>query len=151
MKPVVLYSSKSGNTRKIADAIAAELRCQTVRIDGHNAPLVEDLDNFDLIFVGTGIYAGNPNADIERYLKTADLGRTKLFAIFIIWGGAGRTCRLVTEKLKSILEIRSQKVINDTFSCYGGWRYALLRKGHPNIKDMEDARKWARKIINTIY
>ncbi|MCW4019287.1 MAG: flavodoxin domain-containing protein [Candidatus Bathyarchaeota archaeon] len=145
---VVVYSSKSDNTAKIAQAIATEVNCQALKISNEEKVSTVDLKSYELVFVGTGIYAGNPNADMEKYLRMADFGDTKQFAFFITWGGAGTTCQLVTEKLRSILEMKGQKVTTDIFSCYGGWRYALLRRGHPNIKDLEDARRWSREIVS---
>jgi flavodoxin len=67
MKPLVLYASKSGNTQKIADAIASELNCKANRIDEKTGSSGIDLNDADLVFVGTGIYAGTPNADMDRY------------------------------------------------------------------------------------
>ena len=91
MKPIVLYSTKSGNTKKIADEIALELSCELLRITQTNSKPIADLNNYDLLFIGTGIHFGNPNEDMVRYLKTVNLKEPKLFAIFLTWGGAGKT------------------------------------------------------------
>jgi flavodoxin len=148
VKTVILYASKSGNTKKISDAIASELNCQAIEISDHCKVSADFLNGFELVFVGTGIYAGNPNPQMERFLKNADLGAAKLFAVFVTWGGAGNTCQLVAEKICKLLELKRQKVVGKTFCCYGGWKYALLRRGHPDLKDMVDARKWARNLVS---
>ena len=150
MKSVVLFSSKSGNSGKIADAIASELSCHAVKIDSNSSASTVDLKDYELVFVGTGIYAGTPNKDLENCLKTANLGGPKLFAIFVTWGGAGNTCQAVTAKLRGILEAKGQKVIEDTFCCYGGWKYALLRRGHPNSEDTQAAKKWAKNLVSNL-
>jgi flavodoxin len=151
MKTMVLYSSRSGNTKKIADEIASELNCESVKIAQTNSTPSIDLNNYDLIFIGTGIRAGNPNEDIIRYLKTIDTKEPKLFAIFITWGGAGKTDQAVIGKLRSILESKGQKVIEDYYTCYGGWKFAFLRRGHPNNEDTKAARNWAKKIMDSIH
>ena len=79
-----------------------------------------DLDNYDLIFVGTGIHYGNPNEDLVNYLKTISLKGPKVLALFLTWGGAGKTKQDAIGKLKTILETKGNRVIGDYFVCYGG-------------------------------
>jgi flavodoxin len=146
MKLIVLYSTMSGNTKKIADEIASELDCETVRIPHINEKPTIDVNNYDLIFIGTGIHFGNPNEDLIGYLKTVSLREPKVFAVFLTWGGAGKTDREVIAKLKMILETKGQRVIEDCYICYGGWNF--LRRGHPNGEDAKAARKWAKKIVS---
>ena len=69
LKPIVLYSSKSGNTEKIAREIASELNCRCEKIDKAFDSTIIDLDNFDLVFLGTGNYDAKPNAELLNYLK----------------------------------------------------------------------------------
>ncbi len=147
MKQIVLYASKGGNTGKIADEIAQELMCESVKVTQTNLANSVDLDSCDLIFVGTGIQYGNPNQDIVDYLKTVSLKKPKVFALFLTWGGAGKTKQDVIAKLKTILETKGNRVSEDYFVCYGGWNF--LRRGHPNREDTQAARVWAKKIANT--
>ena len=149
MKPIVLYSSKSGNTGKIADEIASELHCESVRVTRSGSADSANLDSCDLIFVGTGIHFGNPNEDLVGYLKTVSLKEPKVFAFFVTWGGAGKTDQDVIAKLKMILGSNGQRVVEDCYVCYGRWNF--LRRGHPNGEDAKAARKWARKIVNNIH
>ena len=150
MRPVVLYSTKSGNTQKIADEIALELNCESLRITKtYPAPTV-DLNNYDLIFIGTGIHFGNPNEDMVAYLNMVTLKEPKTFALFLTWGGAGKTNRIVIAKLKTMLESKNQIIVEDFHSCYGGWKRSFLKKGHPNTEDLKAARIWAQNIVKTI-
>jgi flavodoxin len=151
LRPVVLYSTKSGNTGKIAEAIASELNCELLRIGQNNLSPIVDLNNCDLIFIGTGIHFGNPNEDMVRFLKTTNLEEPKSFAVFLTWGGAGRTDKAVIAQLKMILESRGQNLIEDYYRCYGGRRFTLLRRGHPNDEDVKAAKNWAKKIVNHIH
>ena len=79
-----------------------------------------NLDNYNLIFVGTGIHYGNSNEDLVNYLKTIDLKNPKVFALFVTWGGVGKTSQDIIVKLKTILESKGQKVTDDCFICYVG-------------------------------
>ena len=144
-KPVVVYASKGGNTKKIALQIAAELGCEALKVDSKAAP--PNLDSYDLVFVGTGIYGGTPNQDIQHYLQTVNINANQTFALFLTWGGAGKTNQIVFAKLKTILESKGAKVLDKTFACYGGW--GLLRRGHPNSEEAKAAKEWARKTLET--
>lgn len=66
LKPIVLYSSRSGNTEKIAREIASELNCRCEKIDETFDSTIIDLDNFGLVFLGTGIYSAKPNAELLK-------------------------------------------------------------------------------------
>ena len=148
MKPIILYASKGGNTGKIADEISQELNCESLRVTQSGLASSADLDSYDLIFIGTGIHLGNPNEDLVGYLKTINLKNPKVFALFVTWGGAGKTHQDVIAKLKTILGSKGQRVIEECFICYGGWNF--LRRGHPNRDDAKAARNWAKKIVNTV-
>ena len=144
MKAIVLFSTKGGNTQKVADEIASELNCESLRISKDTPIPTIDVKNYDLILIGTGIHGGNPYEDMVAYLRTIELKEQKTFCIFITWGGALRTNQVVFSKLKMILETKNQTVLEDFFSCYGGWK--ILRRGRPNTKDFKAARIWAKKI-----
>lgn len=146
MKMLVLYSSSGGNTGKVAEAIASELKCDCVRVTRSGTLGAVDLDSYDLVFVGTGIHYGGPNEDIVAYLKGVSLNRSGQFALFITWGGAGKTNQTVFAALKALLESKGQKVHSDAFSCYGGWNF--LRRGHPNEQEIKAAKEWATKTAN---
>ena len=148
MKPIIIYASKGGNTEKIANEIVQELNCESMKVTQLGLASSSNLDNYDLIFVGTGIHYGNPNEDLVNYLKTIDLKKPKVFALFVTWGGAGKTSQDVIVKLKTILESKGHRVIDDCFVCYGGWNF--LRRGHPNLEDFKAVKIWAKKTVDTI-
>jgi flavodoxin len=148
MKPIILYASKGGNTGKIAKEIAQELNCESLKVTQVSLASSYDLVSHELIFVGTGIHYGNPNEDLVNCLKTLSLNKPKVFALFVTWGGAGKTNQDAIAKLKTILEFNGHRVTEEYFVCYGGWNF--LRRGHPNLEDFKAARTWARKIVNVI-
>lgn len=144
----MLYATKSGNTKKVADEIAKELNCESLEITNTTPPV--NLVGYDVVFVGTGIHFGNPNEDIVRFLKTIDLKEPKLFAIFLTWGGAGKTDQEAIAKLKNALESKGQ-LIGGPYKCFGGRQFSLLKRGHPNIEDFKAAKVWAKKIFGDIH
>jgi flavodoxin len=148
MKPFVLYSSRSGNTKKIAEAVTSELNCTSLRITNSYLVQTKDLSNYDLFFVGSGVRFGNPNEEMISFLETLRFEQPKVFALFLTWGGAGKTDLEALSKLKSVLESKDHRVVDDCFSCYGGRKFSLLKRGHPKDEDMKAAAHWAKRIID---
>ena len=133
--------------KKIADSMASQIGCDAIRITSESASSTVDLVEYDLVLVGTGLFAGTPNEDIVRYLSKLNLKTTKMFALFITWGGAGRSDKLALARLKRLLESKGQKVLEDHFKCYGGWKYILMKRGHPKTEEIKAAGEWAREIV----
>jgi flavodoxin len=148
MKSIVLFSSKGGNTGKIAVQISSELNCESLQIISSDPEQFGSLADYDLVFIGTGIHFSSPNEALVNFLKNLQLKENKLFALFVTWGGAGKTNRDVTAKIKSILESKGQTLVEDYYFCYGGWNF--LRRGHPNNDDFKAARIWAKKIASKV-
>ena len=145
MKPIIVYASKCGNTEKITNEIVQELNCESMKVTQPGLASSPNLDNYDSIFVGIGIHYGNPNEELINYLKTIDLKKPKVFALFVTWGAAGKTSQDVIVKLKTILESKGHRVTDNYFVCCGGWNF--LRRGHPNFQDFNKAKIWAKKTV----
>ncbi len=143
MKPLVIYSSKSGNTEKVAVAITSELNCEYIKA-ARNAVTNLSLTNYDFFLVGTGITYSNPNEDLINFLKYENFPSGGKCAIFITWGGAGKTNQAVLDRLKILLQSKNLTFIENPFFCYGGWNF--LRRGHPNADELKAAREWAKKL-----
>jgi len=148
MKTLVLYSTKTGNTKKIAQAIATETNSDLCQVTNPNPTENVNLNDYDLIFVGTGIRAGNPFPEMVSYLNTIDFQEPKTFAIFLTWGGAGKTNEKVSSKLRKIIESKNQKVINGFFSSYGKWN--MRKSSRPNENDINEAKTWAQNTIKNL-
>jgi flavodoxin len=149
MRAIILYASKSGNTKKIADSMAVQLGCETIKITAENTSSF-DLEKFDLIFVGTGLYAGTPNEDLVKFLGGVNFKSQKRFALFITWGGAPRSDKMALGKLKALLESKGQKVLDDHFASYGGWKGILMKRGHPKPEEIRAAGVWAKHFKEKI-
>ena len=150
MKTIILYSSKSGNTKKIADTMASQIGCDAIQITSKSPPPTGDLDCVDLALVGTGLFAGTPNEDLMRYLGNLNLKTAKMFALFITWGGAPRTDKLALARLRKLLESKGQNVLEEHFACYGGWRGVLMKRGHPKAEEIKAAGEWAKKLVDSL-
>lgn len=76
MKICVIYSSKTGNTKKIALAIAAEiLNCDIFSVTDN-----PNLENYDLVFMGYWVDKGMPDKNSMEFMKNISNKRVALFA-----------------------------------------------------------------------
>ena len=160
MKPIVIYSTVGGNTEKVAGEITSELGCQCVKVSKDTDPSSLNLHDYDLVFVGTAIYGGRPNRHMLDYLKKIDLKKPLQFAIFITWAGAFKSDKKVFDKIKTVLEDKEQKVLDNFYKCYGEGRtgfekgissfFGADRRGHPDASDLSAARKWAKELTEAV-
>ncbi len=156
-KPIVLFSTRGGNTEKVANELVHELNCKCVKVAKDSNPSAINLTDYDLLFVGTGIYAGKPNKDMLNYLKDANFKKHVHFAVFITWYGVKGSDEKIFNKIKTVLEGKEQKVLDGYYKCYGEGHSSFERGfasfmgssalGHPDSSDLSAARKWAREII----
>jgi flavodoxin len=150
MKTIILYSSRSGNTKKIADSMAAQIGCEAIKIASGSDASTVDLEAYDLIFVGTGLYAGTPNEDIVKYLGKLKLKGTKLFALFITWGGAPKSDKMALMRLRTLVEGKGHKVLEEHFAAFGGWKGILMKRGHPKPDEIKAAGEWAKALVDKL-
>ena len=69
MNPVVIYSTKGGNTEKVALEIAQELNCKAIKLSDETDFSTISLNDFDLVFIGTWVRGGEPSPDMIRFLR----------------------------------------------------------------------------------
>jgi len=158
-KMLVAYVSWTGNTKKVAEAIFAALEGdKTIRPSDE----VQNLDDYDLIFIGFPVHSHSVPYKIEELIKKIPAG--KKIALFSTHGSLAGS-RLSREALEhaSILAFNS-KIIG-TFSCRGkvslqamevlgrspehkAWvEMAASARTHPDNHDLEDARSFAKWIM----
>lgn len=75
MKILLVYSSKTGNTRKVAEAIGAALQVSPVPVEENPSP-----EGYDLIIAGYWVDRGTANATMKNYLEKLSKKRVALFA-----------------------------------------------------------------------
>ncbi len=160
MKTIVLFSSKGGNTEKIAKEISSELNCQCVKINKDFDSSILDLNDFELVFVGTGVYAAKPNADMLNYLNEINLTNSRQFAVFMTWFGRGTSDKPAFDKIKTAIEAKGQRTLESCYECQGEGHTFMTRgisrlighnaNGHPNTEELSAARKWAKEVSESV-
>ncbi len=60
MKTAVRYFSRTGNTKKLAEAVAKEVGVKALQV---SEPLTEDIDT---LFLASSVYAGGVASDVKN-------------------------------------------------------------------------------------
>ena len=68
-RTLVLYASKDGSTREIAEAIADELRTAGVDVDLADAAAAPGLDPYRKVILGSAVYMGRWRPEARHFVK----------------------------------------------------------------------------------
>lgn len=134
MKTVVVYSSKYGSTKKYAEWLADELKCD---LKDKNSISIDELMQYDTIVYGGGLYAGGVNG-IDIFTKHFDKLKDKNLVLY--------TCGISDPKIEdNINNIRKNisKVFNEemtekikVFHLRGSMDYSKLSLKHSMMMKM---------------
>jgi flavodoxin len=138
--PIVLYSTRGGNTKKVAEEIADELKCPVKEITKDLDFSTINLRDFDMVFIGTAVYRDHPNENMLNFLKSAEFGNQR-FALFITWLRLRKGDKIVFDEIGKVLETKGRRLLGNYFECRGDYP-----NGHPDTRDFDDARKWASSV-----
>lgn len=136
----VVYVTKGGNTKKLADAIAKGAGVSALSLEQFHAFGVTEL-----LFVGASIYAGAIDTNLRKFLS--DLGSSQVTNVVVFGTSAAKKTAL--PEIKSILESKGIVVSSEEFHCKGSFLFA--NRGRPNKKDLEQAEAFAKKIVLGSY
>ncbi|WP_371377214.1 flavodoxin family protein [Sporomusa aerivorans] len=141
MKCIVLYSSKTGNTEKVAAAVCNALPAGTPCVPVADAPA--DLSAYDCVFVGFWVDRGTADAAAKQLLERLEHPKIALFATL----GADPSSPHAADSLKSAAALRpaDEPPVN-TFICQGKVDPQLIEEmkkmfaaGHPHAVTPERA------------
>lgn len=136
MNVAVVYSSKTGHTKKIAEAMAKELGVEAKSI--LDKPV---FSNIDLLFIGTGIYKGKIAPELYSFLESFDSKNVKSAVIF----STSMSPNSQTSALRDLLSRRGVGVKQEEFICKG--KFLFFNMKHPDDADVKNAVEFARKLV----
>lgn len=119
MKSLVVYSSLTGNTKMVAEAIAEELGKGTKLVSVEAEPAV---DGYDLVAVGFWVDRGTADQKTAKYLQELNHAKVALFATL----GANP----VSEHAKKSLD-NAEKLLDETNTVVG--RFICQGKVDPKL------------------
>ena len=129
----VRYVTRSGNTKTIAEAIAAEVGCTAQTVDSVVSGHV------DMLFVGGSLYAGNIDKKLRKFLEGLDATQVKRVAVFSTAAGDKTALPIVKDILKGV------DVCDRAFHCKG--KFLLSNRGRPDADDCRTAAVFASELI----
>lgn len=114
MNCIVLYSSRTSNTKKVAEAVCQGLPAGTACVDVKEVPA--DLSAYDYIFVGFWVDKGNANAEAQEILKNLPACKAGIFATL----GADPKSEHAAQALANGAALVPEGVtVVDSFICQG--------------------------------
>lgn len=135
---MVVYFSRGGKTRKVAEAIARELGCEAVDLKKE----IPDVLAVDVVVVGSGNYGGSPHKKVQEFIDSLQSNSNCKAAVFATSGGPDPQCISVMEEA---LKKKDYDVVS-SFYCPG--RFLFANRGRPNEEDLKNAKKFASELKN---
>lgn len=134
MKVAVRYFTRSGNTQKLAHAIA-----ETVGVEAEDVsvPLQEKTE---ILFLGSSVYAAGVDDAVKRFLAENKDKIGKLYNF--------STAALIASTYKQVRKLADENGIDmaeEEFHCRGS--FAVMHKGRPNAEDLKNAADFAEEIV----
>lgn len=130
----VRYHSRTGNTEKLARAIAEEIGAEAENL---SVPLAEKVD---VLFLGSAVYAAGVDKEVKRFLNENkdNIGVIYNFSTAAILAGTYK-------QIKKYAASVGIPVSEHEFHCRG--RFKFMHKAHPDAEDVENARQFAAKAL----
>ena len=133
MKYQVIYFSRKGNTKKVAETIASEIGVSAE--DVNYARLKEDT----FVILGSGCYGSKPGKNLTKFMENNDF-KSRNVALFSTSGRReGAEVKAMEEEL-----ISRGAIVKDKFFCKG--KFFLMNRGRPNKKDLDNAKEFAKNL-----
>lgn len=121
MRSLVVYSSLTGNTKRVAEAVFEALPGEREISPVQQAPSPED---FDFVAVGFWVNRGKPDADSEGYMRNIESKRIGLFGTL----GAYPDSDHAKRSMDAAREMVKGNQVICTFMCQGKIDPAVLER-----------------------
>ena len=134
MKIAVRYYTRSGNTKKLAQAIAEAVAVEAKDV---SVPLE---DKADVLFLGCSYYAFDVDQAIKNFIisNKDNIGKIVCF-------GTSAMMKSMKKPVSKVANTVGVAVAEEEFHCRG--EFAKIHKGRPNEKDLADASAFVMGII----
>ncbi len=134
MTYAVRYYTKTGNTKRLAEAMARELGVEALPI---SAPVEEKVD---LLFLGNSYYAFNIDPEVKDFIKSLDKEKVGQIVNF----GSAAMLNSTYKKVKAEADKVGIPMMEKEFHCKG--EFKGIHKGRPNADDVQAAAAFAKAI-----
>lgn len=130
----VRYYTKTGNTKRLAEAVAKELGVEALPISAS----VED--KVDYLFLGNSYYAFNIDPEVKSFIGSLDKNKVGKIVNF----GSAAMLNSTYKKVKAEADKVGIPMLDKEFHCKG--EFKGIHKGRPNDDDIKEAVIFAKSI-----
>ncbi len=135
MKVAVRYYTKTGNTRRLAEAVAEAVGEKALPI---STPVTEPVD---VLFLGNSYYAFSIDPEVRDFVRSLDKNKVGRIVNF----GSAAMLNSTYKKVKAEADRAGISMDEREFHCKG--EFKGIHKGRPNEEDLQAAAEFARNII----
>lgn len=135
MKIAVRYYTKTGNTKRLAEAIGKAAGVEALPI---SAPITEPVD---ILFLGNSYYAFTIDPEVRTFVRNLDPKKVGRLVNF----GSAAMMNSTWKKVKAEAEKAGVPMDEREFHCRG--EFKGIHKGKPDESDLKAAAAFAKKII----
>lgn len=135
MTVAVRYYTKTGNTKKLAEAVAKEVGAEALPI---SVPVTEPVD---ILFLGNSYYAFTIDPEVRSFVRSLDkekVGRIVNFGSAAMLNSTYRKVKAEASKVGIAMDERE-------FHCKG--EFKGIHRGKPDENDLKAVAEFARKIV----
>lgn len=135
MNFAVRYYTQTGNTKKLAEAVAGALGVEAL-------PITEPVEEkVDVLFLGNSYYAFTIAPQVKAFIQKLDKEKVGMIANFGSAAMMGSTFKKVAAEAKRV----GIPMVNKEFHCRG--EFKGLHKGKPDDQDLANAAEFARQFM----
>ena len=135
MKIAVRYYTKTGNTKRLAEAMARAVGAEALPI---SVPVTEKVD---ILFLGNSYYAFTIDPEVRAFIRSLDkskIGRIVNFGSAAMMNSTWKKVKAEADKVGITMETRE-------FHCKG--EFKGVHKGKPDAEDLAAAAAFAKSIV----
>ena len=134
MKVAVRYYTKTGNTKRLAEAVARAVNPDAKPI---SVPVEESVD---ILFLGNSYYAFSIDPEVRDFVRSLDKNKVKRIVNF----GSAAMLNSTWKKVKAEADKAGIPMDEREFHCKG--EFKGIHKGRPNDEDLKAAAEFAKGI-----
>ena len=133
MKIAIRYYTKSGNSKKLADAISEELGLPALPVDQKLTEAV------DVLFLCNSVYYAGVDNNVKQFLKApgAKIGK-------IVNVSTAALIESTYSQMKKLAADAGIVLAEKEFHCKGS--FAMMNRGKPNEEDVRRVKQFASEI-----
>ncbi len=135
MNIAVRYYTKTGNTRRLAEAVAKAAGVEALPI---SEPVT---DPVDILFLGNSYYAFSIDPEVKAFVRSLDKSKVGKIVNF----GSAAMLNSTYKKVKAEADKAGIPMDPREFHCKG--EFKGVHKGRPNEEDLKAAAAFARQVI----